>query len=81
MVDNSIAIKMYSTEWCPDCHRAKRFLGDKGIGFVEINIEQHPEAAKLVMEKNEGKRRVPTFDIGGNFYGNPPISELAKIVS
>lgn len=80
MVETAV-IKMYSTTWCSDCHRAKKFLGDKGIDFVEINIEEDPEAALLVMEKNDGKRRVPTFDIGGEFYGNPPISELAKIVS
>jgi len=73
-------IKMYSTQWCPDCHRAKKFLSEKGIEFNEIDIENDPEAATLVMEKNDGKRRVPTFDIGGNFFGNPPISELAKIL-
>lgn len=73
-------ITMYSTQWCPDCHRAKKFLSEKGIDFTEVDIETSPDAATLVMEKNDGKRRVPTFDIGGNFFGNPPISELAKIL-
>jgi len=55
-------------------------LSEKGIEYQEVDIEKNPDAATLVMEKNEGKRRVPTFDIAGSFYGNPPISELAKLL-
>ncbi len=73
-------IKMYSTPWCPDCHRAKQFLQEHGIAYEEINIDEHPEAAALVIEQNGGKRRVPTFLIGGRYYGNPPLGELAKLL-
>lgn len=76
MSDPSITI--YTTRWCGDCRRAKTFLEHHGVVYEEINIEQRPEAAELVMAKNDGKRRVPTFEIDGRWLGNPPISELSR---
>ena len=73
-------IRMYSTAWCGDCRRAKSFLESKDIAYEEIDIERDPAAAELVMQHNEGKRRVPTFDIDGDFYGNPRIDRLAEVL-
>lgn len=73
-------MQVYTTSWCPDCWRAKRFLKENDIPFEEIDIEQDDVAAELVIEKNGGKRRVPTFEIEGSYYGNPTIPELARIV-
>ena len=73
-------IRVYTTNWCSDCWRAKRFLRENDIEFEEIDIEQDDEAVQLVVEKNGGKRRVPTFDIGGSYYGNPTIPELARVL-
>ncbi len=76
----AMSIQVYTTHWCSDCWRAKRFLRENGIGFSEIDIEQDEAAERLVVEKNAGKRRVPTFEIDGIYYGNPTIPELAGIV-
>lgn len=73
-------LKMYTTGWCADCWRAKRFLKSNSIAFEEINIDDSDEAAELVMKHNGGKRRVPTFDIDGSYHGNPPLSELAQLL-
>lgn len=73
-------IKMYSTTWCGDCHRAKALLRDLGVSFDEIDIEQDETAAELVMSQNDGKRRVPTFEIAGRYYGNPPINQLRQLL-
>jgi len=54
-------IRMYTTSWCGDCRRSKRFLQDHQIAFEEINIEQHPEAAQIVITLNHGARSVPTI--------------------
>ncbi len=75
-----MALKMYTTQWCPDCWRAKRFLQEQGIAFDEIDIERDTQAMELVMQKNGGKRRVPTFEIDGAHYGNPSIPKLAQIM-
>ena len=74
-------IRVFSTSWCPDCHRAKDFLDRHGVSYQEIDIEKVPEAARIVMDHNDGKRRVPTFDIDGRFYGNPPLTELADLLA
>jgi len=58
-------ILIYTTPSCGDCKAAKRFLGERGIAYEEIDIEQHPEAAEIVMRLNDGMRKVPTLDVGG----------------
>ena len=75
-----MSVRVYTTQWCSDCWRAKQFLREKGVEFSEIDIEQDDEAVELVMAKNDGKRRVPTFEVDGTYYGNPTIPELARIV-
>ncbi|HVF49786.1 MAG TPA: glutaredoxin family protein [Pyrinomonadaceae bacterium] len=68
-------IKMYTTEWCGDCRRAKRFLRERGIAYEEIDIEQHEGAAEYVMQINEGKRKVPTFEVDGRAFNLSPYDE------
>ena len=78
---NASEITVYSTTWCPDCHRAKAFLGSKGIGYQEVDIEAKPEAAEVVARHNDGKHVVPTFEIDGRFFGNPSLHQLGELVS
>ncbi|MGH9434476.1 MAG: glutaredoxin family protein [Terriglobia bacterium] len=65
-------IKMYTSTWCPDCWRAKHFLKQNGIPFQEINIEKVDGAVDFVIAANEGKRRVPTFDLDGRTFHCSP---------
>jgi len=58
-------IVIYTTPWCGDCTDAKRFLGERGIAYEEVDIEQRPEAAEIVMKLNDGMRKVPTLDVEG----------------
>ena len=58
-------IIVYTTPWCGDCTVAKRFLGERGIAYEEVDIEQRPEAAEIVMSLNDGMRKVPTLDVEG----------------
>ena len=68
-------IKMYTTTWCSDCRRAKQFLKEHNISYEEINIEEHEGAAEYVMKINEGKRKVPTFEVGGRAFNLSPYDE------
>jgi mycoredoxin len=71
--DKAIAtIRLYTTSWCPDCYRAKRFLSERGVRFDEINIEQAEGAVEFVMSVNHGKRRVPTFEVNGRTFHCSP---------
>jgi mycoredoxin len=70
-----LSIKMYTTTWCSDCRKAKRFLSDKGVEVVEVNIEEIPGAADYVMNVNQGKRKVPTFEVEGRTFNLSPYDE------
>jgi len=59
--DAQQAIRMYSTNWCGDCRRSKRFLQEHQIPFEEINIEHDLRAAEFVVKINKGARSVPTI--------------------
>ncbi|MGB7622325.1 MAG: glutaredoxin family protein [Terriglobia bacterium] len=39
-------IRIYTTKWCGDCHRAKAFLKNRDISYEEINIDETPGAAE-----------------------------------
>ena len=66
-------ITMYSTNWCVDWRRAKQFLRDRGVRFVEVNIDEEPDAEDLVLEVNDGLRKVPTIKVGERFFACSPF--------
>jgi len=72
-------IVMYTTTWCPDCRAAKNFLASKNLSYEEINIEENPDAAEIVMKLNDGMKKVPTLDIEGTIVSgdrfHPPRFE------
>jgi mycoredoxin len=59
-------LTLYSASWCRDCREAKRFLNTHNIPYKEIDIENTPGAAELVIE-NTGKRAIPQFVIDGKW--------------
>jgi thioredoxin reductase (NADPH) len=71
-------ITVYGAHWCPDCRRSKQFLGEHQIPYNWVDIEQDSDAERLVLEKNEGKRIIPTITFGdGSFLVEPSNAELA----
>ena len=73
-------LTMYTTAWCPDCRRAKTFLRERGVEFREVNIEKDPSAEEVVLKANDGRRKVPTMEIGGRYFACSPFDaeELAE---
>lgn len=65
--------RMYTTAWCPDCRRAKRFLSERGIVLQEIHIDEDPDAEDLVLRVNDGWRKVPTFEFAGRYFACSPF--------
>ncbi len=65
-------IRMYTTQFCGDCYRAKSLLSKHAVSIEEINIEKTPGAADFVMRANNGKRRVPTFEVDGRTFACSP---------
>jgi glutaredoxin len=73
------ALTIYSAPWCPDCRRAKTFLKERGVEFREVNIEEDPVAENLVIKANNGRRKIPTLEMGGRYFACSPFDaeELA----
>lgn len=64
---------MYFAPWCGDCRAAKRFLEEAGVAYEAINIEENPDFVELILEKNNGKRKVPTFEVDGRWFAVSPF--------
>jgi glutaredoxin 3 len=74
-------VVMYTTAICPYCVRAKYLLGNKGVSFDEIRIDNDPEHA-LMHEMVERSRRhtvpqifIDDYHVGG--YDDLAALEMA----
>ena len=73
----SSSFTMYTTPWCGYCHRLKSQLDREGITFDIVDIEQVPEAAKIVEEANNGNQTVPTLIYSdGTAQTNPSLIQV-----
>jgi thioredoxin reductase (NADPH) len=72
-------IRVYGASWCPDCRRAKRFLGDQRVPFEWHDIEVDPDGVKIVQERNNGNNIIPTIIFpDGSHLAEPTNEELAE---
>jgi thioredoxin reductase (NADPH) len=72
-------IRVYGASWCPDCRRAKRFLGDQRVPFEWHDIEVDPDGVKIVQERNNGNNVIPTIIFpDGSHLAEPSNEELAE---
>lgn len=58
----NVAITMYSTSWCGVCKRARRYMKDKGISFVEHDVDQNA-GARAAYRRLNPRQSVPTIQI------------------
>ena len=72
-------IRVYGASWCPDCRRAKRFLGDQRISFEWHDIEVDPDGVRIVQERNDGNNIIPTIVFpDGSHLAEPSNEQLAE---
>ena len=70
-------IVMYTTEYCADCLRAKKFFEKNEVAYLQIGLEGNPEATEFVMQVNDGYRSVPTIIFpDGTILVEPSWEEL-----
>lgn len=75
-------VTMYSTVWCGYCQRLKAQMGREDISYVEVDIEQDPEAASFVENVNGGNQTVPTLLFAdGTTMTNPPLRDVVAKVA
>jgi glutaredoxin 3 len=62
-------VRMYTTEVCPFCVRAKSLLKQRGVGEIEeIRVDLDPTQRDLMIQAT-GRRTVPQIFIGGTHVG------------
>lgn len=73
------SIVLYGTAWCPDCKRAKRFFGEHRVPYLNVDIEQDPQAMEFVIALNQGKQIIPTVVFpDGEILTEPSDAALAQ---
>jgi glutaredoxin 3 len=62
-------VRMYTTQVCPYCIRAKQLLKVRGVDEIdEVRVDLHP-AERETMVRQTGRRTVPQIFIGETHVG------------
>jgi glutaredoxin len=72
---------MYVRPGCPDVAFAREYLGEKGVDWKEIDIEQDPQAKQQVIDWNGGRAATPTLWIGDTMLVEPDADEIDEALS
>ena len=62
-------IRVYTSQICPYCARAKALLKKKGAAFEEIDVTMDLEAREQMQAASGGARTVPQIFIGDTHVG------------
>ncbi len=65
----NVETRIYTTPWCPDCHKAKALLDRAGVKYTEVDVDGKNDV-RAWLKKKSGQRTVPqiffnTLSIGG----------------
>ena len=72
-------VKIYTTDYCGYCVRAKQLLSRKGVAYEEIDVSSDDAMRARLVEMSGGLRTVPQIWIGETHVGG--YSDLAKLDS
>src|SRR5438067_12925706 len=61
MTATDSSITVYGASWCPDCKRARKFLGEQLVPYTWFDLGEHPQAQEIVERYNNGKQIIPTI--------------------
>ena len=70
-------VVLYCTPWCPACRRARAFLAENDIPYVEVDVTRDRAAAERVRGWANGYQTTPTFNIRGQIIVNFKRKEVA----
>ena len=75
---NNAKIDMYGAPWCPDCRRAKQFLGEQRVPSNWINVDEDPDGLEHIQKLQNGGQSIPTIVFeDGSILVEPSNAELA----
>ena len=70
-------VKIYTTNYCGYCVRAKDLLKRKGVNYEEVDVTGNDEMRTRLVEMSGGQRTVPQIFIGDTHVGG--YSDLALL--
>jgi len=69
-------IRVYTTNWCGYCVRAKTLLDARGLPYEEVNLDRDPRFRRRLLELT-GRSTVPQVVIDGRAVGG--YAELVEL--
>ena len=63
------SVEIYTTPFCPYCHRAKALLEKKGVAFTEIDVMNTPGKRAEMQARAADRTSVPQIFIDGRHVG------------
>jgi glutaredoxin len=70
---------LYTRRLCSWCQDAKRYLQERGVAFVEVDVGREL-AANEEMKRISGQSRVPVLVMNGRVLANFSVTELEKFL-
>ncbi|RMH61714.1 MAG: glutaredoxin 3 [Zetaproteobacteria bacterium] len=62
-------IEIYTGAYCPYCQRAKALLRERGLAFVEYDVQREPARREEMLQRAHGARTIPQIFINGRHVG------------
>lgn len=62
-------VEIYTSPWCPYCHRAKSLLDRKGVTYDEVDVMANPGRRPEMESRAQGRTTVPQIFIDGKGIG------------
>lgn len=62
-------VEIYSSMFCPFCSRAKHLLAQKGVEFIEIDVDTSPGRRNEMLQRANGQHTVPQIFIDDSHVG------------
>ncbi len=73
-------IVLYCTRWCADCKRARTWLDQRGLKYIEVDVNSVAGAAKQVREWANGSLVTPTFNVDGTIVVDFDTEKLTRLL-
>ena len=70
-------VRIYTTNYCGFCMRAKELLSRKGVDYEEIDVTEDDAMRSKLVEMSGGQRTVPQIWIGDTHVGG--YTDLARL--
>ena len=62
-------VEVYTKDYCPYCRRAKAFLQQQDIEFIEYKIDEQPELRPERSQRSNGGTTVPQILVNDQAIG------------